>query len=534
MSTISSQTENLIKKYQEWYQSLQPKEKISLIHVDEVASKVASFYEKLRGVVDWREEHLLRKTAIERILKRRLFLRKNSEKIAGPLIYELIRGGHFPNNTVPESKIEQVQKLINKYVFILENSPPPPNKKSKIQLYNWILGIAACEVEETLSPPLREKALTEYMTELMEERVEVKQGIIVIRGMTKEEINTQIYIAVHRALLKLDSPIITYHLLKKRYSEWTDLSPLQLQDLAKNIYLIWDNIKNDLNHPLADKFYKVCERYDTPYRLLGDILSQDPTGTQKKISEPKSLERLIRKVYDKRLKTLKSRLARAAVYATISIFITNVLTLLAIEIPFSKYIMGQFNFLAIGVDVLGPTLLMTLLIVTIKPPKKGNLEQIIMEVMKIVYERERKDVYEIKISKKERLVSKIIITIFYSFTFIVSFGIIVWVLYKLHFPPLSYLIFIIFLCLIAFAGAKIRERSRELQITEEKETFRSLFTDLFALPVLQTGRWLSARFAKYNIIIVLFNSLIDMPFQMFTEFLEHWSYFQKEKKEKIH
>jgi len=72
MSEISQQTKGLISQYQTWYRSLRPEENTLTIHVDEVASKMTSFYEKIRGVIDYRGEHLLKKTAIERKLKRRL------------------------------------------------------------------------------------------------------------------------------------------------------------------------------------------------------------------------------------------------------------------------------------------------------------------------------------------------------------------------------------------------------------------------------------------------------------------------------
>ena len=49
------------------------KPNIPTIHVDEVASAVAAFYEKIRGVVDWREEHLMRRAAIERMLNEGCF-----------------------------------------------------------------------------------------------------------------------------------------------------------------------------------------------------------------------------------------------------------------------------------------------------------------------------------------------------------------------------------------------------------------------------------------------------------------------------
>ena len=176
MSEISQLTQKLINRYQSWYLAKQ-KTETPTIHVDEVASAVAAFYEKIREVVDWREEHLMRRAAIERILKRRLLLFRNGKDIAEPLVLELIRGGHFPNDRIPESKISEVQKLINKYLFIIDNSPAPPKKKQKIQLFDWILSIAACELEEILSPFSREKALIEYMTESMKEKIKVNEGI---------------------------------------------------------------------------------------------------------------------------------------------------------------------------------------------------------------------------------------------------------------------------------------------------------------------------------------------------------------------
>ena len=175
MPEISQATKNLIENYKIHHKSLQPKEGVPTIHVDEIASKVASFYEKIRGVVEWREEHLLRKTAIERILKRRLLLKKNGEVIAEPFIQELIRGGHFQNNIIREEKIEIIQRIINKYLFIIENSSFS-KEKSKTNIYNWITGLASCEVEETLSFPLKEKVLMEYMMDLMKERTRITRS----------------------------------------------------------------------------------------------------------------------------------------------------------------------------------------------------------------------------------------------------------------------------------------------------------------------------------------------------------------------
>ena len=76
---------------------------VATIHVDEVASALAGFYEKIREVVEWREEQLMRRAAIERMIKRRLLVEKDGKEISYALVMELIRGGHFPNDKMPES-----------------------------------------------------------------------------------------------------------------------------------------------------------------------------------------------------------------------------------------------------------------------------------------------------------------------------------------------------------------------------------------------------------------------------------------------
>ncbi len=101
-------------------------------------------------------------------------------------------------------------------------------------------------------------------------------------------------------------------------------------------------------------------------------------------------------------------------------------------------------------------------------------------------------------------------------------------------PITSHVIFIIFISLITFAGTKIRRRGKELEVIEKKENIFFFFLDVFAIPVTQLGKWLSTRWKKYNAVARFFSYLIDMPFQVFVEFLEHWRYFLKEKKEEIH
>ncbi|MFH1714495.1 MAG: hypothetical protein ABH831_02805 [Candidatus Nealsonbacteria bacterium] len=534
MPSVSTNTKTLVDSYLTWHQSQEQKQAAGTIHVDEVALKVASFYEKIRGVVDWKEEHLFRKGAIERILKRRLLFKKNGEKIATPLVYELIRGGHFPNDKIKETKIEEVQLALSKYSYILEHAPIPQKKKLAEQFNDWMSGIAACEIEDILSNPIRENALLDYMTKIMEERIRIREGILKVGGISEEEKNTQIYIASQRALLNPDASLITYNLLKRKFPSWKNISKEEVDDVAKNIYSIREEIENNLNHRLADKFYRVCEKYDTPFLIIGDILAGDSKRSREIVSNPEELEIKTKQTYEKRAKTLKSRLGRAAFYATLSIFLTNILSLYAIEFPLAKFVLGNFTPLAIAIDVFVPTLLMFFLIVSIPPPPKENSDITIMEVMKIVYEEKSSDIYEVKSNPKRNLITRILISIFYIFGFSIVAGLIVWGLEIIHLPITSHVIFIIFISLITFAGTKIRRRAKELEIVETKENFLFFFVDLFAIPMAQLGKWLSSKWKRYNAIAKFFSYLIDMPFQLLVEFLEHWRYFLKEKREELH
>ncbi len=552
MLTLSQETKKLIEVYKKSEEGISSKEEAT-IHVDEVASRVASFYEKIRGIIDWKEEHLLRRSAIERSLKRRLFSKINiatgsfiEEKVlAEPLVLELIRSGHFPNDEIGEKKIHKVQKIIDKYLYLINHSPSD-KKNSRIQLYQWLSSIAACEIEETLTPSLKEKALIDYMHQSLKERVKLSDKIIREENITQEDKDIQVYINVQKALFDLDYSVIGYHLLKYKNSDWSSPSQERIESIGQNIHKIKKEIEDSLDSPLGSKIYQICQKYNTPYSIIGNIIEEDPASAEERMSKPEIFENSIKEKYNSRLKTLKSRLSRAAFYSTLSIFLTNILALIILEIPLSKFFWKSpgttheievFNTtLPMGfllVTIIVPTLLMAILVLTIKPPGRGNLEKVVMETIKIASDRKNKDSYEIKRFRKRGPIFTAIISLIYFISFVLSIGIIFLGLSLVNFPPFSYLIFIIFLSLIAFAGSKIRLKAKELEMIDEKDGFLGTLIDFFALPILSLGKWLSLRWKKYNIISVFFNALVDMPLSIFIEFIEQWRFFLKEKKEKL-
>ncbi|OHA68734.1 MAG: hypothetical protein A3A27_01440 [Candidatus Wildermuthbacteria bacterium RIFCSPLOWO2_01_FULL_47_18] len=529
---LSQKAKRLIEQYKIWYQSLEPKEAQGTIGVDEVASKVASFYEKIRGVVDWREEHLLRKTAIDRIFRRRILLAEHTGEMAEPFLQELIRGGHFPNNRIPTQKIEEVQRIINKLAAIMENSKHYVEGNQQGRLENWLLALGSCEIEELLAPPTREKALIDWMAEDMKERVQVRRKDT--DRITEEDRVFLIYVGVHRSLYKLDDPTIALHLLERFYPNWKSVDSSALVSIAQTIQGTKERIENLLKHPLGEKFYQIIENYDTPYLLVGDILTKDPTGFENIVAVSGSFETAIREAYNKRLIKLKKRMRKAAFFSTLSVFLSKVLIALALEVPFDQYLNHGVNYSAIGWSISVPPLFLLALVMSVKSSSEENLQRMLLEVTKITLENERKSIKEVSLPKKRKGFLAFLVVMVYLLTFVVTFGGLAWVLNKAGFSFLSMVVFLLFLSLVSYGGTRIRHRSRELMVGEQSQGFLFGIFDFFFLPVIQTGKWFSGQLVRYNILSILLNVLIEAPFQVFIEFLEQLRTFWKEKREEIH
>ncbi len=517
----------------------------ALIEVDEIASRVASFYEKVRGIVDWKEEHLIRRTATERVLKRRLLggvaglgliSDVKTEKVAEPLVGELIRGGHYPNNEIPKSRLVKVQKVLEKYAYILKNSPLSGNGsksglKKKVNFYNWLLEIAACEIEEILAPPLKENLMMEFMTKMIDKRIEVNPK----KKISDDDKMIQTYIAVHKTLYHLDAPIINYHLLKYRYPEWFTKNEEGVRALGERIEEIQKGLEKDLAHPLGGYFYGVCEKYDTLYLILGDILNsfeKNPEEISKNIIDPKELEKMVDKFYGKRYATLKKRLFRMAIFSTLSVLVAGAVSLFIIEVPLAKLLYGKFNGLAMFVDIMLPTAVMFVLVALVRLPKEKNLLKVREEMQKMIFKQKREDVYEIKMRGKRNFFLQSLI----SFLYVLGTGFSLWGTYRVFswakIPITSLYIDTLNVAVLVFAAIIIRGRAKEL-VVEDKPSFWEFLIDTISVPIGRIGQWLSKKWKEYNIASVFFTVLVDMPFATIMEFIEGWSTFIKEKKAEI-
>jgi len=519
---------DLIKRYREYLEEKKPKEGVAKIHVDEIAAKVASFYERLRSVIEYREEHILRKNFIDRVLRRRLFLKDINLNIAEPLIKEIIRGGRLQNDAVPETKIKEVEQIIENYT-ILRNRLKLLKDKREESIGKWLMKVTTSAVEECLFPPLKDNMIADAMFWSMRERFAVG-GI----KMLDNEINLQLFIAIQRALLRVDEDQLNYRLLKFIYPDWNNPGKVNQDDIVRELPFIKERIEEGLKNRYAKYFFRIVNHYNTVFYLIGDIVDYDYSAEEFEaiLTDKDRLHEELKNVYEKRFQKERGRLIRLAFFSVLSILLSKILVALAVEIPVDRYITNEFSLAHTLVNIVFPPALMLLIVLSIRMPSEKNLEIVMRETDAFIFTEDKKT-YTINVPKKERFFSWASIRLVYLTIFFYSFYALVNILLKLHFSVASIVIFTFFTSLVAATGVKVANRAKEISMEEKKHHFFGFLKDVFAQPFIAVGRWGLATLTKLNILVVIFNLIIELPFQIFIEFLENFRAFIKSKKDEI-
>src|SRR5438105_2428238 len=86
-----------------------------MLEVNRIIAKAASFYEKVRYLIDYREEHTIRRAALERILKRRVFIELQAESGA-VLLQELVDGTYITKEEATEEAAKDIDAIIRKFL----------------------------------------------------------------------------------------------------------------------------------------------------------------------------------------------------------------------------------------------------------------------------------------------------------------------------------------------------------------------------------------------------------------------------------
>jgi ABC-type multidrug transport system fused ATPase/permease subunit len=207
---------------------------------------------------------------------------------------------------------------------------------------------------------------------------------------------------------------------------------------------------------------------------------------------------------------------------------------IAIEYPFDRYVLKEFNLMALGINTLFPPMLMFLALLGNSAPRDNNTARIIARLKEIIYQENKRE-HQITIAMNtpsKRPFLNAIFTSMYILTFLLVFGSISYGLRLLHFSIVSIGLFIFFVSVVLFFAYRVRQMGREY-ILRRRESVLSPVTNFLFLPILNLGKWLSSEIARFNVLIAFFDFVIEAPFKAIFEIFEEWFSFMRKKKDEI-
>ncbi|MDD4901813.1 MAG: hypothetical protein PHE24_01630 [Patescibacteria group bacterium] len=543
--TVTLGTRKLFQTvYREQSQEVKENEGEAKIKVSALISKVAFYYEKVRNYVDYNEEHLHRKYAVARILKRQLVIEgavkiTNSEETSRNLLTELIRAGYLPNDKIPEGKIDEVKAILEKHLRLRELAMPHGITaqmaklvtKEKRELGDWLIGIAASEIESILEVDKIKEMVISNMYEYLVKFIKLPVNFAVY----EKDLPIQIYLSIYRTYLKFDRSMLSFIIFKYYNADWWNPTEETTAKIAANILPLRQAIERQLDHPLVKQLDKIINKYTVFYSILTDMIKEDPASLYETIkSKPQVFPDLVKNNFQKKFNVTKARLWRAGVNSIIYIFLTKTIFAVLLEIPATKYLGEEINPYSLAVNILFPPFLLLLVILFTRVSSEENNKRVVAGVDEITFEeKNRRDPIVLRKPTIRGPVISFIFSLLYSLTFLVSFGAVVWALDKIHFTWVSITIFLFFLAFVSFFSIRIRKSVQQLIVIEERENLLDFLLDFFFIPIAAVGKWLSKKFAKINVFMFLMDFVIEAPFKVFVEIAEQWTKYVRERKEDI-
>lgn len=495
--------------------------------VSRTVSALAVFYEKARNAVEFRAEHLVRRASIERILKRRMILNGGLANIAENLITELLWARYIDSSLIDDTKITEIQRIIDRYVLI-KNTVYGTSTKSQGIAWDTMMGLASSEIEETIVSPRCRDALIHFFYQALRPK-------IAIAGANDQYINIQTYLASERAYAQADEALISYHLLKMIQPGWFTASEQEITSLVPVFVQSVQYIQASIRDPLGDVIYRYARRQTPSFLLLRDFFLEIGDKAREIIENPVQFEQKLSELTSRRYMESGAKVRRAIVRSFIYIFLTKMLFALALEVPYDMYIAKKISYLPVAINTLFPPFLLFLVAGFVTPPGAENTRRIVDRIKKIIYHFDELKSETDQFVPKQRVRRPLLMGIFtllYLATFAVTFGLINYTLSLLHFSIPSKIIFVFFMALVTFFAYRIRQSAKEYEVVERQGILEPM-VDLFFLPVLRAGQFLSREIARLNVFIFLFDFILEAPLKVILEVVEEWIRFIRTKKDEI-
>ncbi|MBL8159630.1 hypothetical protein JNJ66_04180 [Candidatus Saccharibacteria bacterium] len=487
-----------------------------LVRIPDTADNAYWAYEQLRNAVEYQEQHLLMRSSIGRFLNRHFEEDVATSNTGYELVRELTKTRYLANSSVQESLVDGLNRRLVAYQQL--NARVGQHGRQG-RYVSRIIDIASADLQNMLLPNPQQTALINFTFHSLYGNLETSQPLSEARAAA-------LYAAVHRALLKSDEATISFYMFNNQFVQWhrddrsIEAAAARLPDFFKflNSVLYGDD---------SYQMNKLARQNIAPYIILHSTLQElkDPVPL---LTQPAKLLHKAEEVAAVQYKRVKKRLRSSVIRAIIFLLITKMIVGLALEVPYDLYVYGELHPVPLLINLLFPPLYMLFLGLTIKTPDYRNTDRIVRDLRATLYGGKLH--YRLPRGKHEKTSTGF--NVLYGLVTLALLAGITWILYRIGYNAASAVIFFIFLSTVSFFGYRISQSVRELRVIEQGTTLDALASVIFT-PFIRLGQWLSSRYSKVNIFIIVLDFIIEAPLKTLLRLYEQWLAFLREKQDDV-
>jgi len=495
------------------------------IAVNRFVSEIASWYEKLRNVMDLQEDSVILKNAIVRVLKRRLMLGGSGDKVAEPLLRELVWARYFPDNSLSQSLIPKTALIIDMYRELKHQILIHHPKTSETMLNDWMFQLMSCQISLLLSPNPKKDAMSNFMYHIFQNHLEIKDD-------SEDTKNVQLYLAVRRSFARDDVAFLRYYLFRQIFPE---LTPHNIESIAKAFPKGYQEIMHQMDYKLKEKIYVFVKRQTPVFAILDDVLQKSYGHALETIQDTEKFANTVIDSCAQKYKGIRSKVNNAIIRSVFFLLLTKVIFAFAVEGTYDRFVYGHIVWIGLLVNIVSPPLLMVIVSLFIHTPGIENSKRILTKIMMILHEEEPTLSPKLTMyinPKKTRSVLTTVFALLWLGFFALSFGLMAWALTKVHMNIVSQGVFMFFIAIVSFLSWRINLTANAYTV-DKGQGLLTPFIDILFLPVIKVGMRLTDGISQINIFIFIFDFIIEAPFKVVFSFFEQLFAYLHAKREDI-
>jgi hypothetical protein len=464
---------------------------------------LAKAYETARNALEYRAENLVRRAAIERILKRLTLIYKNPDEVAENLLTELKWARYLDRDQTGSKKQTQLVSILNKYLGYKGIIPA-----------EWIIKIASAEIEEMFSLNKDYHQFTFYAFQAIKQKVNVKN----------ENLDLLVYFSVDKIYAASDPEQIAYHIISLA---GPDLNKEKMEEG-------WKLFNLARTSELTPRINKYVRRQMPPLVLLRDMYFYNPQDFGSLMDKKEEFLKRADEVLQIQLSLMSGKISTAGVRSVLYVFLTKMVLAFGVEVPLETLIYSHIQILPLVINLLFPPLIMAGVTSQIKIPPKKDQEALIQRTYYIVENfenlKDEDDLLEEKASSNTNSLTYLVFSGLYAVVFLGIFIAIYYLLDLMGFKFFNKFIFVFFMTIIAFFAYRIGQIAQVYSWKDQQKENTSL-KDMFLLPILTIGSRLSQGLTHLNFLGFVFDFILEAPFKIILGFVDDWVQFLSTKKE---